>query len=888
MSESKKELPKAYEPKGVEDAIYAAWLKSGFFAPENLPNLESRTEVFTIMLPPPNVTGTLHMGHAVLLAVEDAMIRFNRMNGKRVLWLPGTDHAAIATESKVEKLIIESEGKNRHDLGREVFLDRVSKFAQESHDTIVNQMKKMGASVDWGREAYTLDDARNLAVKTAFKQMFDDGLIYRGHRVINWDPKGQTTVSDDEVEYKEVQAKLYTFKYSKDFPISIATTRPETKVGDTAVAVHPDDKRYAEFVGKEYKVDFAGVTLNIKIIADPHIEKDFGTGALGVTPAHSIIDADLARTHSIPSVVVIGKDGRMTKEAGTLIAGQTTLEARESVVAWLKENDLLEAEEEMTQNLSVAQRSGGVIEPLPMEQWFIDVNKEFNFKQSPTNPIQGLENGEQVTLKKLMQHVVKSQQVKIIPERFDKTYFHWIDNLRDWNISRQIWFGHRVPVWYRGEDMHVGVEEPEGEGWMQDEDTLDTWFSSGLWTFSTLGWPHETDDLNTHHPTSVLETGYDILFFWVARMILMSTYLLGEVPFREVYLHGLVRDEKGKKMSKSLGNVIDPLIMIEKYGADATRLSLMIGATPGNDMKISEEKVAAYRNFTNKLWNISRFVLITVETVAIVDSVEAKTLSDKWILGRLSEVIEKVTGHFEKHEFSLAGETLREFTWSEFADWYLEIAKVQLRNPEEKDNTEQVLLYVLQNVLKLWHPFMPFVTEELNKEFGSEMLIVAKWPKSEHRLLEADGETFSRLQEVVSAIRNIRAKYQIGYGTEIDIILQNADRIEGDSEIIRSLAKVGKITFTHKDNKPQQSASVVIGPMQLHVPLAGVVDLGAEKAKVEKELAEATDYVRSLAGTLNNEGFRANADDKVIAMKEKTLNEAKERVEKLEEVLKSL
>ncbi|PIQ67685.1 valine--tRNA ligase, partial [Candidatus Uhrbacteria bacterium CG11_big_fil_rev_8_21_14_0_20_41_9] len=513
MSDSEKELSKAYDPAWVEDATYLKWLESGFFNPDNLPNLEKRTEPFTIVLPPPNVTGTLHMGHAVMLAIEDAMIRFNRMNGKRALWLPGTDHAAIATESKVEKLLIEKEGINRHDLGREAFLERVNQFAQESHDTIVNQMKKMGASVDWSREAYTLDEERNFAVRTAFTQMYGDGLIYKGHRVINWDPKGQTTVSDEEVEYIEGTAKMYTFKYSQDFPISIATTRPETKVGDTAVAVNPEDPRYIEFVGKEYQVEFAGANLNIKIIADPNVDQTFGTGALGVTPAHSMVDSDMARNHTLGMVVVIGKDGRMTKEAGTLVAGQTTIEARETVVNWLRENNLLEAEVEITQNLSVAQRSGGVIEPLPMDQWFIDVNKEFAFKATGLNTMTGIQNGEMVTLKKLMQHAVKSEQIKILPERFSKTYFHWIDNLRDWNISRQIWFGHRVPVWYRGDDMYVGVEAPEGEGWEQDSDTLDTWFSSGLWTFSTLGWPKETDDLNFYHPTSVLETGYDILFF---------------------------------------------------------------------------------------------------------------------------------------------------------------------------------------------------------------------------------------------------------------------------------------------------------------------------------------------------------------------------------------
>jgi len=834
------------------------------------------------------VTGTLHMGHAVMLAIEDAMIRFNRMNGKRALWLPGTDHAAIATESKVEKLLIEKEGINRHDLGREAFLERVNQFAQESHDTIVNQMKKMGASVDWSREAYTLDEERNFAVRTAFTQMYGDGLIYKGHRVINWDPKGQTTVSDEEVEYIEGTAKMYTFKYSQDFPISIATTRPETKVGDTAVAVNPEDPRYIEFVGKEYQVEFAGANLNIKIIADPNVDQTFGTGALGVTPAHSMVDSDMARNHTLGMVVVIGKDGRMTKEAGTLVAGQTTIEARETVVNWLRENNLLEAEVEITQNLSVAQRSGGVIEPLPMDQWFIDVNKEFAFKATGLNTMTGIQNGEMVTLKKLMQHAVKSEQIKILPERFSKTYFHWIDNLRDWNISRQIWFGHRVPVWYRGDDMYVGVEAPEGEGWEQDSDTLDTWFSSGLWTFSTLGWPKETDDLNFYHPTSVLETGYDILFFWVARMVLMSTYLVGQVPFKEVYLHGLVRDESGRKMSKSLGNVIDPLTMIEKYGADATRLSLMIGGTPGNDMKLSEDKVSAFRNFTNKLWNISRFVLMSVQNVEEITEADGKTLPDKYILGRLSEVIKKVTEHLEKHEFSLAGETLREFTWNNFADEYLEFAKTQKRSPELAENTDKILLYVLQNVLKLWHPFMPFVTEELYKEFGLGMLIVAEWPKPLRELETEVAETFEVLRGIIAQLRNVRATYNIPYSKKIDVILVNAGAVQSEEKIIIDQVKLGEVTFVETDTKPEQVTTRVVGQTTIHVPLADLVDLEAEKTKTEKEFAEAKAYVLSLEKTLGNAGFRANASAEVITQREASLAEAKERVLKLEAVINNL
>ena len=709
-------MPKTYDPRMVEDEVYALWENAGYFNPDNLPNVDEEAEHFSIVLPPPNVTGTLHMGHAMMIAIEDAMVRFARMQGKKTLWLPGTDHAAIATQSKVEKILKNEENLSRHDLGREAFLEKVRVFAQDSHDTIVNQVRKMGASVDWSREAYTLDDERNNAVNHAFKRMHEDGLIYKGYRVINWDPIGQTTVSDDEVVHKESTAKLYTFRYGEDCPIPIATTRPETKVGDTAIAVHPEGK-WKKYIGETFSVEFAGVKSSLLVIGDEEVDDAFGTGALGVTPAHSQTDYEMAQKNDLKMVQVINEDARMTDDAGDLVAGKTTLEAREIIIAWLQENTLLEKEEEISQNLSVAERTSGTIEPLPKEQWFIDVNKTFSFKNSERVPIEGIESDEEVTLKSLMQHVVESGQIEILPDRFKKTYFHWIDNLRDWNISRQIWFGHRVPVWYKDDEVRIG-EAPSEEGWKQDDDTLDTWFSSGLWTFSTLGWPSDqAKDFQNFHPTSVLETGYDILFFWVARMILMSTYLVGEVPFKTVYLHGLVRDEKGRKMSKSLGNAMNPLDMIEEYGADATRLSLLIGATPGNDMKLSEEKVAGFRNFTNKLWNISRFVFASVQQVQIIENVDADTLADRWILGRLSEVTKEVTDHCEKYEYSLAGEKLRDFTWNEFADWYIEIAKIQ--NQNQNGSSDSVLLYVLQSILKLWHPFMPFVTEEIYKQFNA-------------------------------------------------------------------------------------------------------------------------------------------------------------------------
>ena len=746
-----RELSKAYEPKNYEDQIYKKWEESGLFNPDVCVSkgvTKAKAEHFSIVLPPPNVTGTLHMGHAAMLAIQDVMVRYHRMKGNRTLWVPGTDHAAIATQAKVEKLLIEKGAKNpRQELGKEKFLDEVKKFAQESHDIIVNQSRKMGASLDWSREAFTLDEQRNLAVRTVFKKMYDDGLIYRGSRIVNWCPHCLSTLADDEVVYKEQMAKLYTFKYDKDFPVAISTTRPETKLGDTAVAVNPKDKRYKKLIGKTFTVKtFAGgPDLNIKIIASAEVDMDFGTGALGVTPAHSLVDYEMAQKNKLPLIKVIGEDGKITAEAGKNFVGLSVKEARRKVIEYLKENNLMEKEEDVKNNLSVCYRCETPIEPLPSRQWFIDVNKPIKVRGKKS-------------LKQLMQKAVgkKDDQIKIIPDHFEKTYFHWIDNLRDWCISRQIWYGHQIPVWYKGDEVYVGVEAPKGGEWQQDQDTLDTWFSSGLWTFSTLGYPDlKADDLENYHPTSVMETGYDILFFWVARMILMTTYVLGDIPFKTVYLHGLVRDEQGRKMSKSLGNVIDPLDMIAKYGTDATRLSLLLGNTPGNDMKLSEEKIAGFRNFTNKLWNISRFILLNIENPKMDVAIpEAKTLADEWILNGLNKTAREISENIEKFNFSMAGEKLRDFTWGELADWYLEIAKVE-------GGKSEILNYVLNTILKLWHPYMPFVTETIWQEvYGADkMLMVEPWV--ENGKTAAKPKDFEIIKNIVTGIRSLRAEYRI-------------------------------------------------------------------------------------------------------------------------------
>lgn len=744
-----KELEKHYEAEKYEADIYEKWMQSGFFNPDNLSALASPErsfeEPYTIVIPPPNVTGTLHVGHGLTVTIEDILIRFRRMQGRKTLWLPGTDHAAIATQSKVEKILEKEEGKRKQDLGREEFLNRVNKFALESHDTIIGQLKAMGSSVDWSREAYTLDEKRNLAVRTAFKTMYDDGLIYRGFKVINWDPKGQTVISDEEIVHQERDAALYTFKYSSDFPIAISTTRPETKIGDTAVAVHPEDDRYKEFIGKEYDLEFAGVPLHIKIIADESVEKDFGTGALGVTPAHSLIDAEIAERHSLPMKAVINEYAKMiidkTNSSDPLeLDGKKTVEARELIVNWLKEQNLLEKEEPTKQNIATAERTGGVIEPLPKLQWFLAVNKPFIMKHSE---IEGISEGQEVTLRQLMRHVVETNQVNITPDHFSKTYFNWINNLRDWCISRQIWFGHQIPVWYKGSsvnpsEIYCGVTPPDStdsEEWIQDEDTLDTWFSSGLWTFSTLGWPNtEAQDLKTFHPTDVLETGYDILFFWIARMILMSTYHIGQIPFRNVYLHGMVRDSKNRKMSKSLGNIIDPLDMTAKYGTDALRFALVFNTAPGTDMALAEDKIKGMKHFANKLWNISRFVLGNLNSDAITE-LNGITEADLSILDKLTKTTEKVTTSLETFQLHEGAQSLYDFVWKEFADVYVEASKLQLADESQKENTQRILLHVLIQILKLLHPYMPFVTEVIWQELveleltDEKLLLVASWPK---------------------------------------------------------------------------------------------------------------------------------------------------------------
>ncbi len=926
------ELPKAYDASLVEEKIYAEWEASGVFNPDKLPERNQAGEPYCIMMPPPNRTGTLHMGHAMGMAIQDLLIRFERMRGKKALWVPGTDHAAIATQVKVEQLLIKEGMKDpRKELGREKFLARVVQFADESRDTIVNQTRKMGSSCDWSREAYTFDETRNRAVYRLFKMMHEDGLIERGYRIVNWDPQFKTTLSDDEVQTKEVTTKLVTFTYDKEFPIAISTTRPETKFGDTAVAVHPDDARYKAFIGKTFTPTFCGKPLSIKVVADAAVDPKFGTGALGVTPAHSMIDADIATRHGLPTVQVIGPDARMLPDVGPEFAGLTVEETRAKLIERLERDGLVTSIEDVQQNLPIAERGGAPVEQLPMEQWFVRVNKPFTLRQDtlrdPKAPLwkkligldRGWKKGDQVTLKQLMRFAVESGQTRIVPESFTKIYFNWIDNLRDWCISRQIWFGHRVPVWYRstspqpspskGEGVEMVVSDVSpGEGWEQDPDTLDTWFSSGSWTFSALGWPPYAEASGgkpdedawakhrAYHPTSVLETGKDILFFWIARMVLMSTYALGEVPFKDAYLHGLVRDEQGRKMSKSLGNILDPLELIPKYGTDAVRLSLLIGNTPGQDTRLSEQKIEGYRNFTNKLWNISRYILSVIlsETKDLPSEPsgdssptaqnDKETLADRWILSRLSEVVASVTKKLETYQFSAAGEELRDFTWNDLADWYLEIAKV------EKGKSE-ILKTVLQTVLKLWHPFMPFVTEYVWGIAGFDgKLIVAEWPTSPPTpLLRNERGEFDRLRTLVVDMRRLRAEQGVEAAKQVEF------SIAGDQSLLK-LVEENRAWIERLSNSTCATGSAIpegwvvtpSGTATVGLNLAGAVDLEKEKAKLGKELEQLKKYVASTEGKLSNQEFTTKAPVHVINDMKAKLEEAKIKIETLEKRQKSL
>ena len=899
---------KAYQPAKYEKKIYRQWEKSGAFNPDKL-KIPQSAKNYSIVMPPPNVTGTLHLGHAVMLAVEDLLIRHYRMRGYRTLWLPGTDHAAIATQTKVEKLLKEKEGKTRHQLGRKKFLKAVEEFAQASHDTIVNQVKKLGSSCDWSREAYTLDRVRTQAVRSVFKLMYEDGLIYRGERVVNWCPRCHSTLADDEVEYQNQKATLYTFRYDKNFPFAIATTRPETKLGDTAIAINPKDSRYKKYIGKTFKANFCGIPLKLKIVASREVAMDFGTGALGVTPAHSFVDWKLSQKHQLKIIKVIDENGRI-RNGFKEFSQKSALKARQQIIQCLKENNLLEKEETIENNLSVCYRCGEPIEPLPSQQWFIDVNKKIKRL--------GEKSLKQISLEAVKKGIFKRKPIKIIPQRFEKTYFNWVNNLEDWCISRQIWFGHQVPVWYREnprngkQETYVGINPPRGKNWEQDPDTLDTWFSSGLWTFSTLARKGSdikiaptghlvinSEDFRRFHPTTVLETGYDILFFWVARMIIMTAYAIQDIPFRDVYLHGLVTDRYGKKMSKSKGNVIDPLEMARKYGTDAVRLSLIVGSTPGNDSRVYEEKIAGARNFVNKLWNISRYVAensFSKATFLRPDRPpQPKTLADRWILAKLNGLTREITYDIKAYNFSAAGEKLREFVWDNLADWYLEISKIE-------KGKNHILTYVLVNTLKLCHPFMPFVTEQIFQNLNQQAnltktkrrwLLTQLWPLPLKRSVPKKTLAgFAFLQEMITKVRYLRSFYRIA--PNIILPASFAGSTTKSRLVRKHLSLVEKLTGTSftiansKTKRPSQAATIALSDAKIFINLKGVIDFEKERKRIAQELIRAKSFCGNLEQKLKNKKFIKGAPKEIVTKEKHKLVQWQKKIRALKQSLADL
>lgn len=856
----------AYNPLGVEEPIAKHWEASGFFNPDNLPG--KRAKQFSISMPPPNVTGELHLGHAVGVSVQDILIRYHRMAGYAALWLPGTDHAGIATQIMVERLL-QQEGLTRHSIGREAFLKHVWQWKQKYGTRITDQIRSLGASCDWSREHFTMDPNLTTAVQHAFISLFNEGLIYRGERLIHWCSRCQTALSDLEVKHREEPGHLYYITYG---PFTVATTRPETKVGDTALAVNPQDKRYTKYVGKTMTVKTTLGDRSLLIIADKLIDPKFGTGVVKVTPAHDPADWEMGQRHKLPALQIIGEDGRMTKAAGKY-AGMLVSQARDKIVADLQAMGLLEKIEPYTSSIPHCDRCGTVLQPLLSKQWFM-------------------------TMKPLARPAiaaVRSGKIKIVPKHFEKIYFHWMNNIRDWCISRQLWWGHQIPVWYcqckpgcscppvASVTAPTRCKRCHGTHFVQDQDTLDTWFSSGLWTFSTLGWPKKTKDLKNFHPTDVMETSWDILFFWVARMIMFSLKFLKQVPFKTVYIHGLVLDKDGKKMSKSKGTGIDPIPMAEKYGTDAIRLSLILGTTAGQDFRLSEEKIAGYRNFVNKLWNIGNFVARQTSEHSPVPaspparggvsraSVEGRgggSLVDKWIIQQSNHLVQRVTKNIQEFRFSDAGQAIYDFTWHELADWYIEIQKVQ-------PNTA-VLVEVYETVLKLLHPFAPFVTEALwEKRYGKnakKMLMVQPWPKKISGGSPLAVKQFTLIQNFVTVVRNTRAEHKAGMDVlPIKIVGKGTKFLASQKLLIDVLTRTQLQIATKLPHKHGHEAGV---NFWLELPRATTVS-------IEKEETQLRQYILTLEKKLANQQFTKHAPAAVVTGERQKLKTAKDKLHTL-------
>jgi valyl-tRNA synthetase len=850
-------LSTTYDPKAAELKWNEYWRQGKYSEAGG----RSEAKTFTIVIPPPNVTGMLHIGHALDFTMQDIMIRSKRMQGYDTLWLPGSDHAGIATQTRVEQKLRE-QGIGRYDLGREKFLEKVWEWKEQYADSIRHQWDKMGLSLDYSRERFTLDEGLSKAVREVFVKLYNKDLIYRGKKIINWDPATRTALSDIEVEYKEVQGNLYHLQYPlKDGngTITVATTRPETMLGDTAVAVHPEDDRYKHLIG--HMVVLPVIGREIPIIADEYVEKEFGSGAVKITPAHDPNDFEVGLRHDLPQVLVMDESGTMNEEAGPY-QGLDRFECRKRLVKDLQEQGVLIQIELHVHQVGHSERSGAVIEPYLSTQWFVKM---------------------QPLAEQAINQQKSGQGVNFVPDRFEKIYLHWIENVRDWCISRQIWWGHRIPAWYCNHcgDVTVSTEDVSScthcssSNLRRDEDVLDTWFSSALWPFSTLGWPEQTADYQRFYPTSVLVTGYDIIYFWVARMIFTALEFTGQIPFKDVLIHGLVRDAEGRKMSKSLGNGVDPLEIIEQYGADAMRFMLSTGSTPGQDLRFRIEKVEQARNFANKIWNASRFALMNLQGITLQD-VDLKgplSTADQWILHRLGETARDITRQMDHYEFGETGRLLYDFIWDDLCDWYIEFAKLSLYGEDAlaKRTTQSVLLYVLDHTLRLLHPFMPFITEEIWQHLPheGETISLAEWPKTHNDAEPAASGEMRQLMDIIRAVRNIRAEVNVSMGKKIELLIKPANEqvleiLQRNIEYIRRFSNTSKLEIDLQAVNPEKAMTAIVTGAELYFPLAGLIDIAQEIARLEKELITFHAEVDRIEKKLGNEGFVSKAPVKVI------------------------
>lgn len=866
-------IPKVYDPASVEKKWYEFWEKNRYFHAEPEPGKKP----FSIVIPPPNITGKLHMGHALDNTLQDILIRWHRMMGDNTLWMPGYDHAGLATQIKVEEVLKKEEGKTRFDLGREEFVKRVWAWKEEYGDRIINQLKCLGISCDWERKRFTMDEGCSRAVRETFVSLFEKGLIYKGTRITNWCVNCHTALSDIEVEHEDTPGHLWYVRYpvvgEEDTYLTIATTRPETIPGDTAVAVNPEDERYAKLIGKTLRLPI--LNREIPVIADSYVDTKFGTGAVKITPSHDPNDYEMGLRHNLPEIVVIGKDGVMTEEAGPF-AGLERYECRKQIVARLKEEGYLVKIEEHSHAVGHCQRCHNIVEPLVSTQWFV--------KMQP--------------LVKAAVDCVTDGRTQFVPERFTKNYTGWMENIHDWCISRQIWWGHRIPVWYCDDCGEMSASRTDLEKCPkcgsthihQDEDALDTWFSSALWPFSTMGWPDNTKLLKQFYPTSVLVTGYDIIFFWVARMLIMGMEFMKDIPFEKVFIHGLVRDSQGRKMSKSLGNGIDPLEVIEKYGADTLRFMLITGNTPGNDMRFYWERVEGTRNFANKIWNASRFALMNMEGYDKDAELAPYTLADKWILSRLQDTVKDVTGLLERFELGEAGRAIYDFIWSEVCDWYIEIAKPRLYNKEaaaERATAQHVLATVLVSAMKLLHPYMPFITEEIYQclPHEAESIMISKWPVADESLVDPEAERgMNAIMDSIKAIRNMRAEVNANPGKKIPAIMLVSEDLRevvaNNDSYIKLLGGIDNLELRPLNGeKPENAMAAVVTGIEVYLPLAGLIDVEKETQRLSKELAAMEKDLQRAGGKLNNAGFLAKAPEDVIAKERAKYEELSGKIE---------